>query len=132
LSHALMRLRVMTHTQSDFDQWVQEQSAPAAAATDSLAEEGERIFMEEELPAGGTCINCHAVQGTDAQATTAPDLTHFASRKTFAGAIFATNEENLAAWLRDPPAEKPGATMPDYGLSEDQVEALVAYLMSLK
>ena len=132
LSHALMRLRVFTHSQSDFDQWVQDQTEPAAEVTDSLAQEGERIFLEEDLPAGGQCINCHAVQGTDAQATTAPDLTHFGSRKTFAGAVFDLNEENLSAWLRDPPGVKPGAKMPDYGLSEDQVEALVAYLMSLE
>ena len=132
LSHALMRLRVFTHTQSDFDEWVADQRQEAVSPRDSLAREGERIFLEEDLPAGGQCINCHAIQGTDAQATTAPDLTHFASRKTFAGAIFETNEANLAAWLRDPPAEKPGAKMPDYGLSEDQVEALVAYLMSLE
>ena len=132
LSHALMRLRVMTHSQSDFDQWVEEQKAPAEPATDSLAREGERIFLQQDLPAGGQCINCHAIQGTDAQGTTGPDLTHFASRNTFAGAIFDTNEANLAAWLRDPPGEKPGAKMPDYGLDEDQIDALVAYLMSLE
>ena len=132
LSHALMRLRVLTHSQSDFDQWVADQKEPAAAATDALAQEGERIFLEEDLPAGGQCINCHAIQGTDAQGTTGPNLTHFASRQTFAGAIFETNEAELSAWLRDPPGVKPGAKMPDYGLSEDQVEALVAYLMSLK
>jgi cytochrome c1 len=34
--------------------------------------------------------------------------------------------------LRDPPAMKPGALMPDYGLSEDEIDQLVAYLMSLE
>ena len=86
----------------------------------------------EELPAGGTCINCHAIQGTDAKGRSAPDLTHFASRTTFAGAMFETNEENLANWLRDPPAMKPGSFMPDYGLSEEEITQLVAYLMSLE
>ena len=87
--------------------------------------------MKEQLPAGGQCINCHAIQGTAAQATTAPDLTHFASRNTFAGAMFENTPENLAAWLRDPPAVKPGAKMPDYGLTEDQIEALIEYLRGL-
>lgn len=131
LSHANMRILVYTHTQSEFDSWVDEQREPAAKPQSALAREGERIFLEEQLPAGGQCISCHAVQGTDAQGTIAPDLTHFASRETFAGAMFDNTPENLAAWLRDPPAVKPGAKMPSYGLTEDQIEALIAYLGGL-
>jgi cytochrome c oxidase subunit 2 len=126
LSHANMRLRVYTHSQQDFDAWVEEQAAEAESPTDSLAAEGEKLFLE------GTCVNCHAIRGTEAQARTAPDLTHFATRNTLAGAMFDNNTENLAAWLRDPPEMKPGSKMPDYGLSEDEIDALVAYLQSLK
>jgi cytochrome c oxidase subunit 2 len=65
-----------------------------------------------------------------------PDLTHLAARGTFAGAIFDLNEENLTRWLEDAPAVKPGAKMPsglrDMGLTEDQIEAMVAYLLSLE
>ena len=39
--------------------------------------------------------------------------------------------EALKAWLRDPNAVKLGAKMPDYGLTEDEIDALVAYLFSL-
>ncbi|HYI44005.1 MAG TPA: cytochrome c oxidase subunit II [Actinomycetota bacterium] len=131
LSHANMRIRVYTHTQEEFDNWVASQKEPASRPTGALAREGERIFMEEQLPAGGQCINCHAIQGTDAQARTGPDLTHFAARETFAGAIFQNSPDALGAWLRDPPGVKPGSLMPDYGLSEEQIEALVAYLRSL-
>ncbi len=126
LSHANMRLRVIAHTESDFDQWLSDQQAAAVSPTDPLAAEGERLFLE------GQCINCHAIQGTDAQARTGPDLTHFASRDTFAGALFNTNAENLRDWLDDPPAVKPGAKMPDYGLSSEEIDALVAYLLSLE
>lgn len=125
LSHANMRLIVFTHTQEEFDQWAQEQAADAVAPSGDTAE-GEKIFLD----AG--CADCHAIRGTEAAARTAPDLTHFGSRTTFAGAIFENNEAELAVWLRDPPAVKPGALMPDYGLSEDQIQQLVAYLMSLK
>jgi cytochrome c oxidase subunit 2 len=131
LSHANMRLRVYTHTADDFDTWVASQKEDYTPPQGAQAQEGARIFLEEELPAGGTCINCHAIQGTDAQATTAPNLTHFASRETFAGAIFQNTPEALGAWLRDPPGVKPGAKMPDYGLSEDQIDALVAFLRGL-
>lgn len=124
LSHANMRLIVHAEPQNEFQTWVSEQQRPAAAAASDVAE-GEKLFLE------GQCVNCHAIQGTDAASTTAPDLTHFASRDTFAGAMFEVNERNLAEWLRDPPAMKPGSLMPDYGLSEDEIDKMVAYLMSL-
>jgi cytochrome c oxidase subunit 2 len=132
LSHANMRLRVIAHTPTEFQRWVSEQQEPASSPTEELAAEGERIFLEEDLPEGGRCTDCHAIAGTDAQGTTGPDLTHFAARETFAGAIFRRSDENLANWLRDPEAVKIGALMPDYGLSEDQIRALVAYLQSLE
>ena len=125
LSHANMRLIVFTHTQEDFQAWAEEQAQDRVAPS-GVAAEGEKVFLE----AG--CVNCHAIRGTEAAGQTAPDLTHFGSRETFAGAIFENNEANLADWLRDPPAVKPGSLMPDYGLTEEQIEVLVAYLMSLK
>lgn len=131
LSHANMRLRVYTHSQDEFDTWVASQKQPAERPEDALAREGARVFLEEDLPGGGRCTDCHAIQGTDAQATSGPDLTHFASRETFAGAIFQNTPQSLAAWLRDPPGVKPGAKMPAYGLSEEQIDALVAFLRSL-
>ena len=126
LSHANMRIRVYAHTQEDFDAWLSDQQEDGADPSDSLAQEGEDEFMN------GTCINCHAVQGTDAAARVGPDLTHFGSRQTFAGAMFENNTANLRAWLDDPPAVKPGSKMPDYGLSADQIDALIAYLQSLE
>lgn len=126
LSHANMRLRVFTHTEADFDEWVAEQQRDAATPTSALARQGERTFMQ------GQCANCHAIKGTDAKAKTGPDLTHFASRRTFGGASFDNTPENVARWLRDPPAMKPGSKMPNYHLSEDEISSLVAYLESLR
>jgi cytochrome c1 len=51
---------------------------------------------------------------------------------TYAGLFSNDDEEQLAAWLRNPQAEKQGAQMPNLGLSEEQIEALVAYLQSLE
>jgi cytochrome c1 len=47
------------------------------------------------------------------------------------------NRPTLEAWLRDPPGVKPMASgqergMPNLGLSEDQIDQLVAYLQTLK
>lgn len=126
LSHANMRLRVIAHTEQDFRDWVAEQQLPAAPAQGDLEVQGEKLFLE------GQCVNCHAVLGTEAAGQSGPDLTHFASRQTFAGAMFVNNAENLAAWIRDPSAVKPGAQMPDYGHTDAEIRALVAYLMTLK
>ena len=126
LSHANMRLRVIAHPEDEFDDWLTDQAEVAESPTDSLASEGEQLFLE------GECINCHAVGGTDAQSRVGPDLTHFGSRDTFAGAMFDNTTDNLRRWLDDPPAMKPGAKMPDYGLTTQEIDALVAYLQTLE
>jgi cytochrome c oxidase subunit 2 len=133
LSHANMRLLVIAHEPAEFDDWMTEQQLPASTPSAALASRGRQLFLE------GECKNCHAVGGTDAQARLAPDLTHFASRTTFAGAMFENTDENLRRWLDDPPAMKamapdrrPGPIgMPSYNLSEEEIEALVAYLRTL-
>ncbi len=125
LSHANMRLRVIAHEPAEFEQWLEDQSQPAAGTVSGQAAEGQEVFLQN-------CVNCHAIEGTDAQGTSAPNLTHFASRQTFAGAMFENNTENLKRWVDDPPALKPGAQMPDYGLSAEEIDAVVAYLQTLK
>ena len=131
LSHANMRTKVVAETATDFATWVAAQQAPAARSGDLLAQRGAEVF------AGGQCILCHTIDGLQTAAGNpvagigGPNLTHFASRDCFAGCTFRTNPDELRKWLADPPARKPGAAMPNYHLSEDQINALVAYLLSL-
>ena len=83
----------------------------------------------------GDSRTCHTIEGTPAQGKVGPNLTHFASRGTFAGSIFDNNADNLRRWLKNAPAEKPGSIMPDaqqLGISDDDIQALVAYLQSLR
>ena len=125
LSHANMRLRVISHEPGDFTTWLAgQQQGPQEPRTDP-EREGARLFAE------GECIGCHTIEGVS-EATVGPNLTHFAARGTFAGSIFDRSDENLAEWLRDPPGVKPGSKMPNLGLSEDDITALVAYLQSLE
>lgn len=130
LSHANMRIRAIVHSEGDFEDWVAEQQAPAEDPSDALAREGQEIFM------GQACIGCHAIDGTDAAGTSGPNLTHLASRGTFAGAMFRTNQENLERWVADAPSMKPGVRMPsgvdELGLTPEQVRAIVAYLLTLE
>ncbi len=128
ISHANMRIRVIAHPPDEFQAWLADQQEEAQDPTETLAAEGQRVFLDQE----SQCINCHAVQGTDAQARVGPDLTHFASRDTFAGAMFDNTTENLQRWVDHPAAMKPGAKMPDYGLSTQEIDAVVAYLQSLE
>jgi cytochrome c oxidase subunit 2 len=93
------------------------------------------LFLNPLTDGRGTCITCHAVGGTQAGSPAAPPLTHFAdpTHQCFAGCDWDTTDKAaLAAWLRDPNAVKLGSKMPNYHLSQGEINALVAYLQSLK
>lgn len=132
LSHALMRFRVIAEPREEFDRWVQGQMRPPVTPTEELATEGARIFAEEALAGGQRCVFCHTVEGLQIQGTTGPNLSHVASRSTIAAALMERTDENLARWLKDPPAMKPGSIMPNLALTESQIGALVAYLQTLE
>ncbi len=130
LSHANMRFRVFVDAPEQFAAWSAQQVGPPAVSGRSVAatnpiEAGARLY------AGSPCVTCHTITGVSTQRV-GPDLTHFGSRTTLAGGVRENTPENLAAWLRDPAAVKPGAQMPALGLVPNQVTELVAYLESLK
>jgi cytochrome c oxidase subunit II len=123
--HAWMRLRVVVEPQADFDAWAARLRNPPAAGGD-LAARGAQVF------AAATCGTCHAIAGTEHTARAAPDLSNFGSRTTISAGVIPNTPENLARYLRNPQAVKPGAMMPNFRLSEPEIEALVAYLEGLK
>jgi cytochrome c oxidase subunit II len=124
-SHALMKKRMIAHPDGGFDRWLADQAAPAVEPVDSALILGRTLTVQK-------CAACHIIRGTDAQFSRAgPDLTHFARRHTLAAGILDNNAANLAAWLRDPQALKPGALMPNLGLTEDEIAYMVAYLQTL-
>jgi cytochrome c oxidase subunit 2 len=125
-SHANMRHLAVVDTPEAFTAWVAQQKLAAQTPPD-----GSPASVGLQLYQAGTCIGCHVVRGVSAGGI-GPDLTHFGSRKTIAGGILPNTPENLARWLRNPPAVKPGSLMPDQRLSDAEVAALVAYLQSLK
>jgi cytochrome c oxidase subunit 2 len=125
-SHANMRERAIIQTQADFDAWLAAQQQPAAAPTTPEAVAGAEMFQQKG------CGGCHTISGTPAAARVGPNLTHFGSRKTLAGAVFDNTPENLKAWLLNPPKVKPGSIMPNLGLTAQEADVLTAYLQSLK
>jgi cytochrome c oxidase subunit II len=125
-SHANMRDRAVIQPEPDFDAWLAGQQQPPVQPTDAVAMEGADLFQKT------SCPSCHTINGTPAEGKIGPNLTHFASRGTFAGSIFETNAENIRLWLKDPPAVKPGSLMPNYHLTDHQLDVLVAYLQALE
>ncbi len=125
ISHANMRFRAIVHPKGEFEQWVKAQQAPPVAPTDPLAQQGQQIFSSS------ACVGCHTIGGV-AAGRIGPDLTHFASRKTFAGSLLTVTPENVAKWVENPDHVKPGALMPNLGMKGEQSKALTAYLLSLK
>jgi cytochrome c oxidase subunit 2 len=126
LQHAFMAFTVVAEDDAKFQQWADAQRKPAAEPTDAKAKRGHDLFLS------GTCMMCHTIQGTTANARKAPDLTHIASRPTLAAGTLPNDPASLAAWIRDPQKLKPGAQMPAHHAPDDEIDALVAYLETLK
>jgi cytochrome c oxidase subunit 2 len=122
--HANMQIRVFVHPKAEFDRWVASQQARAAESPTVAA--GQSVFL------GTACVNCHRVQGTTAEGTFGPDLTHVMSRTTIGAGVARNTEENLRRWIRDPARLKPGVLMPAMDLTDDQIGAVVGYLLTLK
>ncbi len=122
--HAKMLLRVYVQTRDEFDRWIQEQRRPALIGASFSA--GQRIFERT------ACVNCHAVAGTPANGRFGPDLTHLVSRDTIASGAVRNTPENLRRWIQDPDVFKPGSKMPAMGLSDPDLNAVTAYLETLR
>jgi cytochrome c oxidase subunit 2 len=124
--HAHMAFHVMAQTASEYQAWAVAQSAPAVAAAPDLAR-GAQVFSS----AG--CIGCHAIRYGSGQVggTIGPDLTHLASREYIAAGELHNARGDLAAWVVDSQAMKPGNFMPPIRLSGDDLQALLGYLESL-
>jgi cytochrome c oxidase subunit 2 len=126
--HADMALKVFVQRRAAYRAWLsgQEKPFPANALMSSAEAAGERLFMHSQ------CESCHTIAGTQARGAIGPNLTHIGSRTSIASDTLANTPGNLAAWIRNPQAIKPGVMMPDLGLSGSQVHELVVYLESLR
>ena len=122
--HAKMLLRVYVQPRADFDRWIEEQRQLATLS--NATSQGQRIFETT------ACINCHTVAGTVATGRFGPDLTHLMSRDTLAAGAAENTRENLRQWISSPDAIKPGSLMPAMQLSDQDLDALTAYLETLR
>jgi cytochrome c oxidase subunit 2 len=122
--HAKMLLRVYVQPRDEFDRWIQQQRQPASVR--DVVSEGRRVFETT------ACINCHAVAGTVANGRFGPDLTHLMSRETIAAGAAPNTRENLRIWIQNPAVIKPGSLMPAMELNDQELDAVTAYLETLR
>jgi cytochrome c oxidase subunit II len=124
VQHAKMLLRVYVEPREQFDRWIRQQKTPAV--TNAAVDQGRQVFEST------ACMNCHAVSGTVANGRFGPDLTHLMSRDTIAAGAALNTRENLRAWIQNPDSMKPGSLMPAMNLTDQQLDALTAYLETLR
>lgn len=124
--HGHMGLDVTVEPVDQFRRWWAAGLKPAASPADPRAAAGYAYVTTRE------CSTCHSIAGTPASANVGPDLTHFASRRSIAAGTLPMSRANIRAWVADPQAQKPGTRMPNLRLKPDTVDAITAYLETLK
>jgi cytochrome c oxidase subunit II len=138
IQHANMHFRIIVHEQDEFDEWIASQQEGAVEPDpDTIEAMGKEVFFQD----GAACQACHAIEGavaedgTEALGRVGPDLTNIGDRPIIGAGSLENTPENLADWIRDPQESKPGNEMPAFSesqISDEDLEALVAYLSSLR
>ena len=124
--HAWMRITGVAESQAAFNAWVAQQKQPALQPTSPELIRGQQLFLSN------TCVSCHSIAGTSADGVVGPNLTHVGSRQTLGTGVIPNNPQELAAWITNPQAIKPGVHMPPFTIPSQDIQAIASYLYSLK
>jgi cytochrome c oxidase subunit II len=124
--HAKMALWVHAVPPAEYARWIEASRQPSKPPSTIEQRRGLEIFSSSG------CALCHTIQGTGASGKTAPELTHFASRRSIAAGSLPNRRDLLARWILDPQHVKPGNRMPANLVGARDVPPLVAYLESLR
>lgn len=99
-------------------------AAPTEPPVTDPVSTGKKIVTE------GACASCHAVQGTTARGAVGPALDGIANRRI--GGVLDFTRDNMKRWITNPGGQKPGTQMPPYALKDVHLDAIAAYLETLK
>jgi cytochrome c oxidase subunit 2 len=124
--HADMLVTLVVHPAAEYAGWIQTAVTDANRLLDPATQAGRATFLSQ------ACAGCHLVRGTSAVGRVGPELTKIASKQNIAGVLSPVTEENLARWIRNPQAVKPGTAMPTLPLSDQQVSDIAKWLATLK
>ena len=158
VAHAMMRFRVIVHTNEDYQNWLEYmRTPPQDLVSGSDEDEGRKLFV-------GNCSMCHTYDSYKKAAyhkeinsqynrweewkkdkensaiVSAPNLTHFGNRITLGAGLKENNYANLVKWIEDPDSIKIGTRMKNHAaiyttentLSDLEIEQIAKYLLSLK
>ncbi|MBL40523.1 MAG: cytochrome c oxidase subunit II [Chloroflexi bacterium] len=158
VAHAMMRFRVIVHTNEDYQNWLEYmRTPPQQLVSGSDEDEGRKLFV-------GNCSMCHTYDSYKKAAyhkelnsqynrweewkkdkensaiVSAPNLTHFGGRITLGAGLQENNYENLVKWIENPDSIKIGTRMKNHAaiyttenkLSDIEIEQIAKYLLSLK
>ncbi|AIV62561.1 cytochrome c oxidase subunit II [Burkholderia pseudomallei TSV44] len=123
--HAQMGFEIVAEPPDAYRRWYASQRRGAEAPRTADALRGQRIFADR-------CAGCHAVRGTGAAGTQAPDLTHVGARRLLAAGALANTPDELRRWIADAQQVKPQSLMPSIRLDPAQQRDLSAYLATLR
>jgi cytochrome c oxidase subunit II len=126
LQHAHMAFEIVAEPEATFTGWLDGMRRQASDPEGAVARRGRDVFMSAR------CAGCHTIRGTEARGQLAPDLTHLATRSTLGAGTLPNTPEHLDAWVRNPQTSKPGNQMPSNPMGADNLQALLAYLSSLR
>jgi cytochrome c oxidase subunit 2 len=124
--HAHMAFLVVVEPLDQFLRWIENQRRGAAPPATAAQQRGHDVFMK------GPCVMCHTIRGTAAGARFGPDLTHVAGRQTIAAGTLPMTRGHLAGWISNSQTIKPGNRMPPNLVSGEDLQALLAYVETLR
>lgn len=103
-----------------------------SSLTDDSGEPSGAPQAGKELLREYGCVACHQVPGVPGpQGSVGPPLGGIADRRAIAGSLPNTADD-LARWIQDPQDVEPGTLMPDVGVTDEDVDDIVAYLYTLE
>jgi cytochrome c oxidase subunit 2 len=124
--HANMAFLVVAEPMEQFTAWLQQQRRGAPPPQTDEQQRGHDVFMR------GPCVMCHTIRGTSAGSRVGPDLTHVASRQTIAAGTLPNTRGHRAGWIADSQSIKPGNRMPPNLVQGEDLQAILAYLETLR
>ncbi len=104
LSHANMRFRVIAKEPSEFDRWVgEQQQGPAVPFQVGTGADTKPAGPAQDLISTKfQCTNCHSLSDSKVSSY-GPNLTHLASRTTFASGYYELTRDKLVEWVHNAP-----------------------------
>jgi cytochrome c oxidase subunit 2 len=129
-SHAYMQRPVIVTSQADYDAWAKQQAAAEAALLAQGGPEAGKAFVAQS-----GCGGCHSIDGGKLTGPTWRGL--FQSQvKLSDGRTVTADEAYLSESIHDPNAKVvagfPGNVMPKFDLTDQQINAIVSYIETLK